>query len=93
MPNIYYCHAVNRRGTLRAVLSSEEGRLLLKEYPAQYVGQDFPTEGHGSGIDFAVLSIFEGEVIGEYGVGYYLFDQDIMRIEEAIQSCTSRLVR
>jgi hypothetical protein len=89
MTNIYYSHSVNRQGTLRAALSSEECRRLLKEHQAQYVGQQFPTEGLSSEVDFAVLSISEEEVSAEYGIGFYLFDHDIVRIEEAVQSLVS----
>jgi hypothetical protein len=93
MTNIYYSHSFNRQGTLRAALSSEECRRLLKEHPAQYVGQQFPTEGHSSEVDFALLSVSEEGVSEEYGIGFYLFDHDIMRIEEAVQSLTSGAVK
>jgi hypothetical protein len=93
MTNIYYSHSFNRQGTLRAALSSEECRRLLKEHPAQYVGQQFPTEGHSSEVDFALLSVSEEGVSEEYGIGFYLFDHDIMRIEEAVQSLVSGAVK
>jgi hypothetical protein len=93
MTNIYYSHSFNRQGTLRAALSSEECRQLLKEHPAQYVGQQFPTEGHSSEGDFALLSVSEEGVSEEYAIGFYLFDHDIMRIEEAVQSLVSGAVK
>jgi len=38
MANVYYTHPSNRLGILRAVLSTEEGRCLLDNHPAQYFG-------------------------------------------------------
>jgi hypothetical protein len=92
MPTIYFCHAINRGpGMLRAVLSSEEAASLLKLQLAHYVGMHFPptTENHKA--DFGVLRVSEAEGQGEWRVGFYCFDADIMVLEEAIQACTARL--
>ena len=83
MANIYYSYTNNRRGVLRAVLSSEEGICLLSEVPARYAGQQFPT-GHDSNVDFATLRLFDGED-KEHSPGFYLFDANLMRIEEVMQ--------
>jgi hypothetical protein len=91
MANIYYSRSVSRQGILRAVLSSEEGRYLLKEYSAKYAGQQYPTTGQRSGVDFAVLRIFEGEMTEQWRAAFYLFDDDVIRIEGAVQSCEGRI--
>jgi hypothetical protein len=92
MPNIYFCHAINKGpGMLRAVLSSEEVGSLLKLRSAHYVGMDFPTMTENSKVDFGVLRISEAEGHGEWRVGFYCFDADIMALEEAIQTCTAKL--
>jgi hypothetical protein len=83
MANIYYSYTNNRRGILRAVLSSEEGRCLLSELPARFAGHQFPT-GHDSKVDFATLRIFDGED-KQHCSGFYLLDANLMRIEEAMQ--------
>jgi hypothetical protein len=88
MANIYYSGSLNRLGTLRAVLSSEEGRRLLKAHSAHYVGQQFPTDPK-PGVDFAVLRVFDAEVNPEWRAGFYLFEDNIVRIEEAVQSCNA----
>jgi hypothetical protein len=85
--NIYYSSAGNHLGVLRAVLSSEEGRCLLGEHAARYVGQQFPAAGHDSEVDFAVLRIFEGEQNKEYCPGFYVFGDNLIRIEDAVKSC------
>jgi len=76
---------------LRAVLSSEEVGSLLKLRSAHYVGMDFPTMTENSKVDFGVLRISEAEGHGEWRVGFYCFDADIMALEEAIQTCTAKL--
>ncbi len=45
MPTIYYCNGLanNDLGILRAVLSWEECRSLLKLFSVQYAGLQFPT--------------------------------------------------
>jgi hypothetical protein len=86
--NIYYSHPSNRRGFLRAVLSTDEGKSILKEHSARYAGEKFPTTGHDAGDEFVVLRLFDGEISDRWQVGFYIFDEGIIRIEEAVQSCT-----
>lgn len=92
MPNIYYCQPINRgSGMLRAVLSGEEASSLLKQHTAHYGGQQFPVTAQGRADDFAVLHIHDEEIAGEWRPGFYRFEADIMRIEEALQTCTTKL--
>ena len=92
MPNIYYCQPINRgSGILRAVLSCEEGRRLLKQNSVHYAGQEFPMTALERAADFAVLRIFEEELDEKWRAGFYRFEGDIMRIEEAVRACTSEL--
>jgi hypothetical protein len=92
MPNIYYCQPSNRGcGILRAVLSREAGRSLLKQHSFHYAGPQFPTTAQDRATDFAVLRIFDEELGGEWRAGFYRLDADIMRIEEAVQACTAGL--
>ena len=88
MANIYYSNALHRHGSLRAVLSSEEGRRLLKEHSAHYLGKQFPASP-SPGVDFAVLRVFEGEMNAEWRAGFYLFEDNTLRIEEAVHSCNA----
>ena len=88
MANIYYSNSLNHSGTLRAVLSMEEGGRFLKEHTTQYVGRQFPTS-LSPGVDFAVLRLFEGEMNAEWRAGFYLFEDNILRIEEAVHSCNA----
>ncbi len=85
--NIYYSYSDNRLGVLRAILSSEEGRRLLKAHSAKYAGHQFPSTDHNSKRSFAVVRMLEGEGSKEWRVGFYFLHDDIMRIEEAVQSC------
>jgi hypothetical protein len=92
MANIYYCQPINRGcGILRAVLSSEEGKSLLKRHSFHYTGKQFPTKAQDRVADFAILRIFDEELDEEWRAGFYCLDADIMRIEEAVQACTARL--
>ena len=86
MANVYYSHPSNRLGTLRAVLSTEEGLYLLDKHPAHYIGQQFPTTCQDPRPDFAVLRIFEGEVSKQLRAGFYLLEEDIMQVEEEVHS-------
>jgi len=65
MPNIYYCNGLANSdlGRLRAVLSWEECRNLLKLCSVQYAGLQFPTMAQGRASDFAVLRILDEETI------------------------------
>jgi hypothetical protein len=88
MPNIYYCNGLanNDLGILRAVLSWEEFRNLLKLFSVQYAGLQFPTmtqQDQG----FAVLSMLKGEPDDAWRVGFYRFDTGLLRIEEWVQTC------
>jgi hypothetical protein len=92
MPNIYYCQSTNRGlGILRAVLTWDQGRSLLSQHAIHYTGQQFPTTAQDRATDFAVLRIFDEEPDKELRAGFYRFDADIMRIEEAVQACTAKL--
>jgi hypothetical protein len=91
MSNIYYCQPINRGcGIVRAVLSSEDGRSLLKRHSFHYTGKQFPTTAQDRVADFAVLRIFDEELDEEWRAGFYCLDADIMRIEEAVQACTTK---
>jgi len=91
MANVYYSYPSNRRGILRAVLASEAARFLLKGYPHKYVGLEFPLAGVHEREDIAVLRVFPSEPDAEFQPGYYVLDEDIMYIEEALQSLNTRL--
>jgi hypothetical protein len=89
MPNIYYSSLANNGlGILRAVLSCDESRNLLKQCSFQYAGLRFPIMAEGSTPDFAVIRIFDEERDDRWQVGFYRFDGDIMQIEEGVQTCT-----
>ena len=81
MPNIYYCNGLANSdlGRLRAVLSWEECRNLLKLCSVQYAGLQFPTMAQGRASDFAVLRILDEEQDDKWQVGFYSFDGDILR--------------
>src|ERR1700692_1547321 len=81
MANVYYSYPSNRRGTLRAVLSPEQVRVLLKAHSTRCAGQQFPMTAHTIHDDFAILQVFEAEASDEYGAGFYLFDEDLVQIE------------
>jgi hypothetical protein len=89
MPNIYYCNGLanNGLGMLRAVLSWEESRNLLKLCSVQYAGLQFPTMAQGRASGFAVLRILDEERSDKWQVGFYSFDCDILHIEEWVQTC------
>jgi hypothetical protein len=85
MANVYFSNSSNRQGALRAVLSSEEGVSLLEKFSNSYAGHNFPTESNDRP-EFGILRLFDGEANKEWRSGYYLLDQEIMQVEEAIQS-------
>jgi hypothetical protein len=92
MPNLYYCQSTNHSlGILRAVLTWDQGRSLLNQHAVHYAGQQFPTTAQDRAADFAVLRIFDEELDEEWRAGFYRFDADNMRIEEAVQACTAKL--
>jgi hypothetical protein len=93
VPNIYYRYSINLGpGILRAVLSREEARSLLKHLSVHYVGQQFPTAVQDAR-DFAIIRILPEELSEEWEAGFYCFDADIMRVEDAIQASTANLSR
>jgi hypothetical protein len=85
MANVYYSYPSNRRGTLRAVLSPEQVRVMLKEHSTRCAGKQFPMTAHTTNDDFAILQVFEVEASKEYAAGFYLFDEAIMQIEEELR--------
>jgi hypothetical protein len=92
MANLYYCHPINRgSGILRAVLTPEEARGLLSEHRAQYAGQQFPSAKADQTIDFAVLRLSEEDLGQMWEAGFYVFGDDITKIEQAVQACTAKL--
>jgi hypothetical protein len=48
--------------------------------------------GYDTGLDFAVLRIFEGEMSGEWQAGFYVFDDDLAQIDESVRACDAELV-
>ena len=86
MAHIYYSHPVNRQGKLRAVLSPKEASNLLKKHLGYYAGQEFPTTHQPVESDFAVLQLLEEEERGEWRPGFYQFDDDILRVEDTLNS-------
>ncbi len=40
--------------------------------------------------DFAILRLFEGEVTEQWRPGFYWFHEDILRIEEVVQSYNAK---
>jgi hypothetical protein len=92
MSNIYYCQPSKHGwGMLRAVLSLEEGKRLLKLHTSRYVGQEFPVSTLDSAADFAVLRIFDEEPNDGWRVGFHRFDAELGRIEETVRACTTKL--
>ncbi|MGB7846186.1 MAG: hypothetical protein WBL63_11260 [Candidatus Acidiferrum sp.] len=65
----------------------------MEGHPAHYAGQQFPTAAQDHADDFAVLRIFEAELDEKWQAGFYLFGANIMRIEQAVQACTTKLAR
>lgn len=86
MPNLYFCESI-KQSMLRAVLSREEAMSLLGHHSANYVGQGFPTKEKGRATNFALLRVFDAEANKNWRPGFYRFDADIMRIDEALQAC------
>ena len=85
MANVYYSHPSNRRGILRAVVSSEKVRAMLAEYATQSAGHHFPMTADSANDDFAILQLFEVEASEKFAAGFYLFEEDIERIEAELQ--------
>ena len=83
MPNIYYCQSA-KGGILRAVLSWEQGRSLLKQHPFRYAGQQFPTKAQDRAADFAVLRVFDEELDMKWRAGFYRCDCDSNRADSLL---------
>jgi hypothetical protein len=87
MPNLYFCqpHA-NNQGMLRAVLSVNECEAFVRQYPAIYVGEDFPRLGSGAhaGKDFAVIRFHPEETTATWRPGYYRVDSDLNKLNESL---------
>jgi hypothetical protein len=75
---------------LRAVLSVNECERVVREYPAIYVGEQFPALLNGSKPtnDFAVLSFRADETTSSWRTGYYRLDSDLTKLNEAILGLT-----
>lgn len=86
MPNLYFCqpHAKNQ-GMLRAVLSVRECERVISQYPATYVGENFPRLGMDqNGTDFAVISFREDETTAAWKPGYYRVDSDLNKLNDSL---------
>jgi hypothetical protein len=83
---MYYSHPSNRRGILRAVLASEAAKFLLEGYPHKYVGQEFPAASADHLEDIAVLRVIAGELGDQFQPGFYVVDEDIIYLEEELNS-------
>ena len=87
MPNLYFCqpHAKNQ-GMLRAVLSVKEFERVVSQYPATYVGEQFPKLGNGQGAanDFAIIGFRPDEAAVGWRPGYYRVDSDLNKINESL---------
>lgn len=94
MPNLYYCHSKHRGpGILCAVLSSEEGRGLLKEHASHCVEQQFPAIGQNMEAGLVVPRLFEEERNEEWNAAFYRFDNGINQVEAAMHSSSAQLLR
>jgi hypothetical protein len=87
MPNLYFCqpHAKNQ-GMLRAVLSLNECESVVSQHRVTYVGERFPSavNEQGSADDYAVISFLPDETTPQWRPGYYRFDSDLSKINEAL---------
>jgi hypothetical protein len=71
---------------LRAVLSVNECDRVVSEYPATYVGKEFPklaNSNEGSN-DFAVISFRPDEITATWRPGYYRLDSDLNKLNESL---------
>jgi hypothetical protein len=71
---------------LRAVLSVNECDRVVSQYPATYVGQDFPMLADGNEVanDFAVISFRPDEITATWRCGYYRLDSDLNKLNESL---------
>ena len=82
MPNLYFIQSGSNSGILRAVLSREEGRALLRRHAADYAGRKFPEAAESN---CALLRIFDEEADKAWRAGFYRFAVDVMQIEQALR--------
>src|SRR5215469_13380468 len=82
MPNLYFIQSGSNSGILRAVLSREEGRALLRMHAADYAGRKFPEAAENN---CALLRIFDEEADKAWRAGFYRFAADVMQIEQALR--------
>jgi hypothetical protein len=87
MPNIYFCQPnTKNQGMLRAVLSVNEFEKVASRHNVTYVGENFPTVAgeQAQTDDFAVISFRPNETTPQWRSGYYRFDSDLAKINEAL---------
>lgn len=73
---------------LRAVLSVNECEAVVKQHPAEYVGQDFPQLGNDGQAtnDFAVIRFNPEETTPTWRPGYYRVDSDLTKLNESLMA-------
>jgi len=71
---------------LRAVLSVNECERVVGQHSVTYVGENFPAVADGQAVadDFAVISFHPNETTSQWRPGYYRFDSDLAKINEAL---------
>jgi hypothetical protein len=71
---------------LRAVLSVNECERVVSQYPATFVGDQFPklAGDPGSTNDFAVLNFPPNETPAGWRSGYYRLDSDLTKLNESL---------
>lgn len=71
---------------LRAVLSVKECEAVVGQYPATYVGEDFPCLGKDPATtnDFAVIRFHPEETTATWRPGYYRVDSDLNKLNESL---------
>jgi len=71
---------------LRAVLSVNECDHVVSQYPATYVGQEFPrlANNNEGADDFAVISFRPDEITASWRSGYYRLDSDLNKLNESL---------
>ena len=83
MANLYFCQPHSRnQGTLRAVLSLEECKILIAPQSAAYVGDQFPAAllGLDADKDYAVLRVDKDEADSVWRSGFHRLDGDLMEL-------------
>jgi hypothetical protein len=71
---------------LRAVLSVNECERVVSQYPATFVGDQFPkvADEQGATNDFAVLNCPPNETPAGWRSGYYRLDSDLTKLNESL---------